>query len=435
MIRENRFLAAGLLLARILVAGCEAKSGGIAATAGSGEPESAPKPPPEPVNLLLFSGTTLTEDEFNAFIAEPVKKKFPHITITMQNKDEVNTRESLAVTRNFPDLIYDSDTVYWNKHGIDILEPLDSYMQKHKFDVGTLVKNESASWESLPVSGNFIVNWINLDVFDKFGVPYPRDVQTWDQLLQLNKRLVGKVEDVQYVGMYPDFHFMAQGMSMRYIDPKTNKAEVNNDQWKKILTVVKEAVDVPGFIQGNTYKYRREEWLKNRNVGMVIATGNQMIGPLTELTQSGSPINWDMAPFPNFAEKLGTSPSTGGNRIMMTNTSQHKDEAFQVIMHLLSEEVQTLISRTGKMPAIRNPKVEAEFGAGVESLKGKYIEAIFKTTPADSIDLSVYNSTIGKKAIDDVVPKIVLENMDVNSALRIAEEDINKKLEAALSGN
>ncbi|MDF2724329.1 MAG: family 1 extracellular solute-binding protein [Paenibacillus sp.] len=435
MIRKYRHSILGLLLASVAMTGCDSKSASTAATDGSAEREAAAQKPLEPVTLQLFSGTTLTNDEFNMFIVEPVKKKFPHITITLQNKDDINTRESLAVTKNFPDLIYDSDTVYWNKSGLNILEPLDGYIQKNKLDTGKLAKKNIGSWESLPMSGNFIVNWINKDVFDKFGVPYPKEVQRWEQVLELNKKLVGKVDDVQYIGMYPDFHFMGQGLSLRYINPKTNKAEVNNDQWKKILTVVKDAVDVPGFIQGKTYKYRREEWLKNRNVAMVIATGNQMIGPLTELAKSGSPMNWDMAPFPNFQEKFGISPSTGGQEIMMTSTSKHKDEAFQVMMHLLSEDVQTIVSRTGKMPAIRSAKVEAEFGAGVDSLKGKNIAAIFKTQPASDIELSEYNSTIGKKAIDDIIPKLVLENIDVNSVLRMAEEDINKKMEAALAGH
>lgn len=433
MFQKRRFSILALSLVSIIATGCDGKSGGAAD--GSAGREAIPQQPPEPVDLLLFSGTTLTADEFQTFIAEPVKKKFPHITITLQNRDEVNTRESLAVTKNYPDLIYDSDTVYWNKSGLNILEPLDSYMKTHAFDTNKLLAKHSGPWESLPLSGNFIVNWINKDVFDKFGVSYPREVQTWEQLLELNKKLVGKVDDVQYVGMYPDFHFMGQGLSLRYINPQTQKAEVNSDPWKKILSVVKEAVDVPGFVDGNKYRYRREEWLKDRNVAMVIATGNQMIGPLTELAKSGSPMNWDMAPFPNFQEKLGVSPSTGGQEIMMTSTSRHKDEAFQVMMLLLSEEVQRLISRTGKMPAIRSPKVEAEFGAGVDSLKGKHIEAIFKTQPAAGIEVSEYNSTIGKKAIDDILPKVVLENLDVNTALRMAEEEINKKLEAALAGH
>jgi multiple sugar transport system substrate-binding protein len=428
------------LLAIVLVLLIGAAVSGCGGKSDSGSAQSSASK--EPVNLLLYTGTTLTDEEFTKFIAEPVQKKFPHITVTLDRRDETNTREALAVSPNPPDLIYDSDTLYWGERGINLLEPLDSYIQKYKFDTGVIKSylQKGAKdpvkgyWDSLPVSGNFVVNWVNKDVFDKFGVAYPKGVQTWDEILELNRKLVGQRDGVNYVGMYPDFHFMGQGLGIVYIDPKTYKATVNNDQWKKILTVVKNTVDLPGFIQNNKYNYRRDEWLKDKNVGMVIATGNQMIGPLTEMYNSGSPMNWDMAPFPNFKEKLGSSPATGGQKIILTNKSKHKDEAFQVMAHLLSEEVQTLISQSGKVPSINNAKVEKQFGTGVDSLKGKNVLAIFETTPLPEVESTEWNSTIGKKVMDGYVKKIALENMDINTALRQAEEEINKQVAQVLSG-
>jgi multiple sugar transport system substrate-binding protein len=414
------------------MAGCSQDS-----ATGVATNQSSPPKAPEPINLLLYTGTTLTDSEFRTFIEEPITKKFPHISITMERKDDVKTRESLAVTNVFPDLIYDSDTLYWGELGIGLLEPLDDYIKKFKFDTSTIKPSlqrgskdkTKGYWSSLPMSGNFIVNWINKDVFDKFGVPYPKEVQTWEQLLEINRRLVNTSGGVQYVGMYPDYHFMGQGLSLIYIDPKTNKATVNNDQWKKILTVVQSTVEMPGFVQGTKYNYRREEWLKDRNVGVVTATGNQMIGPLTELYNAGTPMNWDMAPFPNFKEKLGVSPATGGQKLILSNKSKHKDEAFQVMMYLLSEEVQTVISKSAKVPSIHNPKVEAQLGAGIDSMKGKNIQAVFATEPADAVEATEYNSTIGKKVMDGVVKSIALEHLDVNSALRKADEEINKQME------
>jgi multiple sugar transport system substrate-binding protein len=437
MLKKYSKLAAVTLLTSIMMSGCSSTNPTASENTVKNEPETVK--PAEPINLSLFAGATLTDEQFNTFIKDPIKKKFPNITISLGRRDDkINTRESLIVTEQYPDLIYDSSTSYWNERGLNLLEPLDSYIKKYKLDTSTIVPamqksskdKVSGNWDSLPISGNFSLLWINKDIFDKFGVPVPTEVQTWDQLLEINRKLVNVQDGIQYIGIQPDFHFMGNGMSLRYIDPKTNKAEVNNDQWKRILTVANNAVQVPGFFKDGKAEYARAEWLKDRNVAMVIATGIQMIGPLTEMYNNGAPMNWDMAPFPNFPEKLGVAPLNSGPKIILTNKSKHKDEAFQVMMHLLSEEVQTIISRTAQMPAIQNPKVREQFGAGIDSMKGKNVQAIFKTEPAEEIELTEVNSTVGKKIMDGFAFKIYHEQLDINTALRQADEEINKKMQS-----
>jgi hypothetical protein len=93
-----------------------------------------------------------------------------------------------------------------------------------------------------------------------------------------------------------------------------------------------------------------------------------------------------------------------------------------------------LISQTGKIPSIKDPKVKEAFGTGVASLKGKNTKAIFLTTPAAPVPATEWNSTIGKKVVDGYVKKMVLEQMDINTALRKAEEDINSQMAEVLNG-
>jgi multiple sugar transport system substrate-binding protein len=431
-------------LAGTILSGCGGQSADQSkpgAEGGDTAKQEQNTPPPkaitEPITLKIYSGTTLTDEDFKAFMVEPLKKKFPTVTLTLTQRGD-DPREQVAVTKDYPDLIYDSGTMYWNAKGLNLLEPLDIYIKKYKFDMNRLISNkpdpETKHWESLPLFGNFDINWLNKDIFDKFGVPYPLGLITWDQVNDLNRKLVGVRDGRQYIGMYPDYHFMGQGLQLAYIDPKTNKATVNNDSWKKILNVVKTATETPGFIQGKKYEYRRNEWLKDQNVAMVIATGNQMVGPLSDLYNKGTPMNWDMGAFPNFKEKLGVAPEAGNSKIMLTNTSKYKDEAFQVMAYLESDEVQTIMAMRGKLPTIANPQVQEKFGEGIDSLKGKNVKAIFAAKPAEDVELTDYNSTIGKKVMGDYVQEIVVNNMDINTALRKADEEINNQMAAVLNG-
>lgn len=441
----------------VVAAACSSGSGGqesgsgsesqgsSAATPAPAAQKEAPAPPepekePEPVELLMYVPTGLTDDEFKKFVQDPVKAKYPHITVNMMRADDVNTREGIVAAGTFPDLIYDSDTGYWDENGSNLLEPLNEWIEKYGFDTsvireGYTQKKEDGTWTAFPVSGNFVGVWLNLDIFDLFGVEPPREIMTWEEILDLSTQLTRMHDGVQYVGLFPDTHFMARGMSADvYIDPATNKANVENENMRKIFTLARQVVETPGFIIDGKYRHRRNEWLKDRYVAMVVATGNQMIGPLTELHNNGTPMNWDLAPFPNFEGYLGQSPSDGAQVVLMTNQSKHKDEAFQVMMTMVSEEVQTLVSQSGRLPTIDNDAVQEQYASGLAGMEGKFFDAIFMTEPAPSQPMTPWNSTIGKNVLEEYFTKMIEENLDVNTALMLAAEEINKRVELELVG-
>lgn len=413
-------------------------SGGAESATPAPTPE--PTPEPDPVELLMYVATGLTDEEFKAFVQDPVKAKYPHITVNMMRSDEVNTREGIVAAGTFPDLIYDSGTSYWDENGSNLLEPLNAWIEKYNFDTSVIAKGyeqqkSDGTWTSFPVSGNFVGVWLNLDIFDLFGVTPPKEIMTWEQIFDLSTQLTRMHDGVQYVGLFPDTHFMARGMGADvYIDPDTNKAAVENEHISKIFTLAKQVVETPGFIIDGKYRHRRNEWLKEKYVGMVIATGNQMIGPLNELHKSGKSMNWDLAPFPNFEDYLGQSPSDGAQIVLMTNQSKHKDAAFQVMMTMLSEESQSKVSQSARLPVIENDAVQGQYAAGLAGMEGKNFDSIFQTSSAPSQPMTPWNSTIGKNVLEEYFAKVIEENLDVNTALMLAAEEINKRVQLELVG-
>jgi multiple sugar transport system substrate-binding protein len=59
-----------------------------------------------PVSLLLYVYNALTEDEFNNFFVNPVKKKYPNITMSMIKKAGQGTNpEDMVSAGTIPDII------------------------------------------------------------------------------------------------------------------------------------------------------------------------------------------------------------------------------------------------------------------------------------------------------------------------------------------
>ena len=78
--------------------------------------------------------------------------------------------------------------------------------------------------------------YYNKDLFDRFGVPYPKDGMTWDEVYALAQKVTRTEGGVAYKGFaFQDFYlFTANQLSLSFVDGKTEKSVVNSDGWKKL---------------------------------------------------------------------------------------------------------------------------------------------------------------------------------------------------------
>ncbi|MBD2860458.1 hypothetical protein [Paenibacillus oceani] len=108
--------------------------------------------------------------------------------------------------------------------------------------------------------------------------------------------------------------------------------------------------------------------------------------------------------------------------------SKQKDQAMKAIAYLLSDEVQTKLSRIGVMPVLQKEAVIQVYGQ--DSLfKDKNLKAAFYNNFAPIPFKSRYDSTL-LTPYAKTVPKVVMDG-DYNTIFRAAEEETNKKIEAA----
>ncbi|MDF2661887.1 MAG: hypothetical protein K0Q94_4678 [Paenibacillus sp.] len=395
-----------------------------------------------PAELSFYAASaSFTEEIFQARIAEPIRKKFPHYTINYVKPGSVKIADMIA-TNNVPDIflyalpeMQEHLLPYGLQYDMTELIKLSGY-DLNRFDPAIVQTIRNASGEGrlygLPESVSSDMMFYNKDIFDKFGVPYPRDGMTWDEAYQMSRKLTNFSEGVQYRGVTLFFRTVLTNNSdsLPLIDPKTERAVVNADGWKKQFDNLKRFYELTGmtagFKPGGDGNSELVSFYTDKNVAVVVS-------PLTAYTRAGfSDLNWDMAAAPTFADRQGVGFQVGPRALFISNTSTVKEQAFQVIAHLLSDEVQLQNNKLGQITSLNNETVRKTFGSDVQALKGKNVASVFHNKIAPTPQLPMLSTNAGK-LLGNEFDAVIQGKKDVNTALRSAEETINKAIDEEIA--
>jgi multiple sugar transport system substrate-binding protein len=419
--------------------GCSQQGQGTSKpTGGTGAPVE--NTAPVTLKLLQYSAN-ISDEEFQNLIADPVKAKYPNITVEIVRKTADVTLEQLFAAGDAPDLIFTS-LIAGMQEFMELKVPYDltELAKKYNLDIGRFdppsiagirmysTKNELYA---VPMSVNFAATFYNKDLFDQFAVAYPKDGMTWDDAIDLAKRVTRSVNGVQYLGLYPDTAVkVGQQLSLMTIDPKTNKAKLQTDEWKRVFDVVKQINDIPG----NSSKANAVKSFENeRNLAMLVSAGAR-IGELETLENQGQGMNWDLTTVPYFK---GTQPKgyeVAPHNLVIAATSKHKDEAFKVISLVTSDERQLAMSKQGRFTSLNDLNAKQEFGADLKTLKGKNLKPLLNYQAASTTPNSTY-ATLARDQINPAMSKVLDGKADINTALREAEEAADKAIAAELEAN
>jgi len=428
MIRKRLGLLIGFMIA---VAGCRgngAESGNPALLSANGHTG-------EPVHLTVFQlGANINDEEFAILIAEPVKKKYPYITLELVHADQQKTPESLVSGGNIPDLVFTNAAGVRRFKDLQAVQDLTEFVKANGFDLGRFEPHvintikaigDSGQLYAIPFSINFTALFYNKDIFDKFAVPYPKDGMTWDEVTELAKQLTRVDQGVQYYGLHPGgIELKAEQLSLKYVDPITKKATLTGDGWVKVFQTHKAIVDIPDNQPGASIK----AFQKDQTLAMSPDKGARL-GELEELYNQGNPLRWDIVSFPTFREAPRTDPVAATHMLMMTATGKNKDAAFKVLEVVTEEANQSAMNKRGRLTSLKDPKIKENFGSQLKSLQGKNVNAIFYNTPA--VDL--YNdrwTDIVKREVGPAFNRVASGEADINTALRDAQDSANRALEA-----
>ncbi|GAA3409197.1 ABC transporter substrate-binding protein [Paenibacillus hodogayensis] len=382
----------------------------------------------EPVRLTVFKGQAISDDEWEQLLVQPLKKKYPHITLEPLS----GNLQDIIASGVVPDLLTQFNGYVTDFIPFNILMDISPLLAKHKIDLTRFdpvyldslrVLSEKGELYGLPYSTQFNALYYNKDLFDKFGVEYPKDGLTWEDAAVLGEKLARKEGSTQYVGLsYEHISRLSSALSPDIVDIKKERATVNNDLWKRVFELGHRINSIPGNVStGN------DEFIKNRRVAMY-ATVN-LFTKMIDAVKNG--LNVGIAQYPSFKEQPNVYGYVDAHYMLISKQSKYKDQAMQVIELFTSEEVQRLSARKfARLSPLRDPELKKQFAADLPELQKIDTAPIFKSKPAPAPAFSKHY----RGARTTLMAKYDEYNegrIDVNTALRQAEEEINKAIDNA----
>jgi multiple sugar transport system substrate-binding protein len=399
--------------------------------------QAAPQISTEPIILNLYAGQTMSTEFWNLLLHEPLKKLYPNITVNIVPKGK-GIEELVASGLPF-DLFLEFHGNLGTLTQVGLLEDMTPLAKRHNEDLSRFTPllldtlkeySDKSELFALPFSQQVSALYYNKDIFDKFGVPYPKDGMTWEEATELGRKLTRQDGGTQYYGLDPEHAIrMAYPLSLVVVNGRTNKAEVNNEKWQRVFQNAKTIYSIPGNMPAKASDLTggaANRFIKNKNVAM-FGTVN-IVDRLKEMSDNG--INWDIAQYPSYSGQPNVAGMVDMHVAGVTKTSKYKDAAFRVVQLLTSNEIQTLAAKQRPtVSTLANPELEKQFAADLSYMKGKNIAALFKSKAPSAPRFSVYFGQ-GRAILDKHYVEFIQGKTDMNTALRAAEEEINKQVTA-----
>jgi multiple sugar transport system substrate-binding protein len=447
MIKAMKPIVWATTLAMLGLAGCSAAPAAApsptspappAGMAAKEEPKAVTVPA-DPVTLKFFvHAVRLTDNEFQKLMIEPLKKTHPNITI----EKLTGKLEDLVVSGNVPDIILSDNDWFSVLNSLDIPQDLTDLTKQLNIDLGKFIPEsiqasqqltEDGKLYAIPFTMNMGALFYNKDMFDKFGVAYPTDNMTWNQVLDISRKLTRQADGIQYIGWEPGFpDAVASPYGQPFVDPKTNKAIVDTDVYRKVLELFKQVYSQPGFLsEAPKFKYTPKDFTVDQRVGMMTEWSIKMMGDLNDSVAAGTSFNWDMVTIPNFEDKAGKGRHMLASMMVVSKTSPYKLQAMQVIKTVTSPEAQTIQAKNGRVPVLTDPTIIQQYGKDLPWLATKNTAALFKYKASPIPKPNLYDKEV-QPIIRAVSKAISVDNKDINTALREAQDAADKKLEQLL---
>lgn len=449
MRKLNSWLIVSSILLVIFMVGCSEKGTEQPSDQGQEPPVTGQQPPEnkpddvevpiktDPVTLTVLDGNGLNEEDFALLVADPLKKKYPHITV----EKITGSTAQLVASGQTPDLLFNHNGNFGLYSDLELLMDLSDLMKKHQVDLGkfnpAIAKAVAYEGEGqvngIPYSVQIGATYYNMDLFDQFGVDYPEDGMTWQDAIEVGRKMSRfRTEDgvaIRGLDTYDLMRFQRLLGSSVY-DPASNKATLNTPEWRKIFELQKQILDIPYNVwtDGELQKGQSPvtNFLDTRISAMYVVFN--LLPRLKEPTEAG--LRWDVAQHPSFPERPNVYSDVDAHLGIVTSVSKHKDEAFLVLASMVSDEVQSAMVRsTGRVSPLKDSKYKELFAADLPHAQGKNLASIFKSDMAES-PLRPLHFGEANKILRAAFYDYYANNKDVNSALREADEKLNQYLES-----
>ncbi|MFB9755751.1 extracellular solute-binding protein [Paenibacillus hodogayensis] len=428
-----------------MLAACSANNG--QQVAEPLDPKGKPNTPEiradEPAELVFHSNNGDSEEAFNSLFGNALRKKFPHYTIKyMQQKEGQTLPELLAQNQSIDILFASTPYLFGLLMESELHYDMSDLIKKQGVDLNkfepTLIDGIRTSSDgkmyALPVTNMVQVMYYNKTLFDKFGITYPKNGMTWDETMDMARKLTRKDDGKQILGFASSPAHILRGnqFSQPYLDPATDKPTFQDDVWKSLMQLF---YVTPGSDEG--YKSRVgelkrlpnwREFTDTQEIGMFVYNSQF---PFTVPKEVGQ-VQWDLVSLPVMKEKPKVGSAATPFAMAVTSMSKHKEAAMKAIDYLTSRDNQLEYSKRGIMPVINDEEVKKAYGKESD-FKEKNWSAVFYNQYAPMAKFSRFHLKV-ENVLSTVPLDVVLGRKDLNTALREATETAEKTIAEAKRG-
>lgn len=415
--------------------------------AGATNPSPAAEPageaekdrPKEPITLLVYTNG-VKKEEFDSRYKAMLDAKFPHITIKYVQAAKGMLITDLVAQKEIPDLMrIDNPTLYTDYLNLGLGQDLTPFVQKHNYDLKRFEQvflNEmidtgrTGELYGLPVPPYFpMVLYYNKGLFDRFGVSYPKDGMSWDEGFELAKRMTRTEGGTIYRGfsMNTVAALRDNPSSLPILDPKADRL-AEPDKWLAMFNNYLRFYQIPNNAILDTAAKETNAFTQ----GNVALSFNQY-SPYLAIPPE---VNWDIVANPTMAGVPKKMSQRGPAYWALTKQSKHQDEAFRVMMEMLSDDLQMEDSKKGFATTLLHKDVRQALGSGSPVLSGKNNKAIYLYEPASytpkrqsgSVDVpgGTQQNLMAQTFID-----VARGIKDANTGLRDLEEQLKQEIDKA----
>lgn len=436
--RHKLFLIASMLL---IASACGADNGskeGSNSDIPQGSKEEVENKAKDPVQLsFYFQAGGWTEERFMEIFGNKIKAKFPHITpkLILQTKgtldDFIASGEKVDIWFNTANAIFGSNIKFDFQYDMSDLIKIKNYDLKRlePTAVERMRGIANGGLYGLPYSAELSLLYYNKDIFDKFGVSYPKDGMTWDDIYPLAKSLSRNDGGVLYRGLRFNvaFGLLYNQLSAAFVDPKTNNATLQTDNWRKVIDNMTRFYQIPGNeATVSQITSPLKGFFEDKDTAMFVGNSANAEN-IWELTKT---MNWDAVQLPFFKDASGIGSQSEPWYAEITRQSKNKEAAFEVVDYLTSDEIQTQLARKGIVPITVNPEIIKLFGKDNPVFQGKNIHAFipWTTSKPASAPVKTKFDSITQPKLYAWSYKIIAGGIDMNTGLRSAQEEAEKAI-------
>ncbi|MEC0210493.1 extracellular solute-binding protein [Paenibacillus ehimensis] len=432
------------------------------------------------IKVLFFD-----KNYFSQMYGSLFSAKFPNIdvqVVSMQSifdpgKDTKKEYQKL-VDEEKPDvLLFPTPELFEQWAADGKLLQLDDVIRQDKFDVENMMPTVLEQIKSMGdgklygLAPSFFSQalFYNRDLFEKHGVPLPKNQMTWEEVLELAKRfptngqgeqrIYGMASYYQFNGGKPvGYKYMNEigsALGLSILDREKGTVTLQSDGWKKALTLAADAMKSGAIYNAKDSKpiepgngMTMEDILKQDlfvtgKAAMTIG-GSYYIETLLQAKDSlkdVKPVNWDIVTVPVDPRNPEASDAVSVSKFFAVHVdSPNQRAAWELVKYINSEEVAkaTVSSNPGEL-STRTAYIKERDGRSLEPLTMLKMVRNGYPKGAEPVPVSFYSAfdqmaeaevqavVESKKSVDEALKTMQEKGQDIYNKAKREQKDTEKK--------